>query len=156
MAMTAVAFTVSTGLLAKLGDLAAKEDLDGFWDLLHKEGRRFQPEYAHSGYVISVLLEFLEEKGLHVVASDPGPDAAKVEDAMLGLQFCLTAAEGVEVAKLLGELQATEGELLSYYDEFSEEPLARAGLAMLDGLEFLKRACRSVTADEDRLLLFVG
>lgn len=153
---TAAAFTVSTALLARLGELAAKDDVDGFWDLLHKEAKRIQPEFAHSGYVISVLLEFLEEHGLHVVAGEPGPDAEKIQDASLGLHFCLTRGEGAEVVEALGGVQMTEGDLLSYYEEFADEPLARAGLAMQDGLEFLKRAAGAPATDDERVLLFVG
>lgn len=156
MPMHAAAFVVPAPLLAKLGALAGADQVDAFWDLLHKDARRVEPEFAHSGYVLAVLLEYLEEQGLHVVAAAPGPDAEKIEDASLGLQGCLTRAEAAEALEALGAVQVLEGELLSYYEEFAEEPLARAGLAMMDGLEFLKAACGAITSDEDRLLLFVG
>ena len=61
-----------------------------------------------------------------------------------------------EAAGALEAFRATEAELLSYYDEFAEEPLARAGAAMLDGLEYLKHSCRALSSDDERLLMFVG
>jgi hypothetical protein len=156
MPIAAAAFVVSTAQLAKLGGLAAAEDLDGFWGLLHGDAKRVLPEFAHSGYVISVLLEYLEEQGLHIVSVDAGPEADRISDAALGLQFCLTRKEAASAVEALEGFRATEGEFLTYYEEFADEPLAHAGGAMLDGLEYLKRALGGLSSDEEHVLLFVG
>jgi hypothetical protein len=156
MPIAAAAFVVSTAQLAKLGALAAADDVDGFWELLHREAKRVVPEFPHSGYVVSVLLEYLEERGLHIVSVDPGPEADRIADAALGLQFCLTRTESARSVEALEGFRATEGEFLTYYEEFADEPLAHAGGAMLDGLEYLKRALGALSSDEDHVLLFVG
>jgi hypothetical protein len=156
MPITAAAFVVSAAQLAKLGESAAADDLDGFWAFLHGEARRVLPEFPHSGYVIAVLLEYLEEHDLHIVSVDPGPDADRISDAALGLQFCLTRTEAASALGALEAFRASEGEFLTYYEEFADEPLAHAGGAMLDGLEYLKRSFSMLPSDEDRVLLFVG
>ena len=156
MPITAAGFIATTAQLAKLGDLAAADRVDGFWDLLHKDAMRVQPEFSHSGYVIAVLLEFLEEQGLHLVASDPGPDAEKIHEAALGLEFCIGAEEAKEGVAALSELHPTEAELAAFYEEFAEEPLAKAGAAMSDAIDFLLRSARLLTSPDQRLLVFVG
>ena len=101
-------------------------------------------------------IEYLEEQDIHVVSAGPGPDAERISEAALGMEFCITRAEAGELVGLLGGLHPAEGEFLNFYEEFAEEPLARAGAAMLDGLEYLKRACGFLATDDERLLLFVG
>jgi hypothetical protein len=155
MPLSAAGFIVSTAQLAKLGRLAASKDAGGFRDFLHKEARPMQPAFAHAGTVIEVLLEYLEEQGIHVVSADPGPDADEISEAGLGLEFCLARGEAAELVEVLGAVHPPEEELRAYYGESAGEPLARAGAAMLDGLEFLKRACGSLASDDERLLLFV-
>ena len=156
MAISSAGFVVTSPQLVTLGDLAARDNVDGFWELLHKETGRVQPDYAHSGYVIAVLLEFLEEQGLHLVAADPGPDAEKIHEAALGLEFCIGLEEARGAVSALSELHPTEAELGSFYEEFAEEPMAKAGVAMSDGIDFLLRAARMLTSPEQRLLVFVG
>jgi len=156
MAISAAGFVVNSVQLATLGDLAASDNLDGFWDLLHTKAGRVQPEFAHTGYVIAVLLEFLEEQGLHLVAADPGPDAEKIHEAALGLEFCIGLEEAQGAVTALSELHPTEAELASFYEEFAEEPLAKAGIAMSDGIDFLLRSARMLTSPDQRLLVFVG
>ncbi|HXX94188.1 MAG TPA: hypothetical protein VEN81_11185 [Planctomycetota bacterium] len=156
MPISAAAFVVSAPQLEKLGERAQKDDLDGFWELLHSGGRRVQPDYPHSGYVISVLLEYLEEQGLHVVSVDAGRDAERISEGALGLQFCLTRPEAASAAQALGEFRVSEAEFLSYYEEFADEPLAHAGGAMMEGMEYLRRVLAAPASDEDRVLLFVG
>lgn len=156
MPIGAAGFIVTTAQLAKLGELAAADKVDGFWELLHQEARRIEPEFPHTGYVLAVLIEYLEEQDIHVVSAGPGPDAERISEAALGMEFCITRAEAGELVGLLGGLHPAEGEFLNFYEEFAEEPLARAGAAMLDGLEYLKRACGFLATDDERLLLFVG
>ena len=156
MPISAAGFIVTPAQLARLGDWASAERLDAFWDLLHKEAPRVQPEFPHSGYVIAVLLEFLEEQGLHLVASDPGPDAEKIHEAALGLEFCLGPEEGQAAVAALSEPHPTEAELAAFYEEFAEEPVAKAGAAMSDGIDFLLRAARLLGGPDQRLLVFVG
>ena len=156
MSISAAGFVVTAAQLAKLGDLAAADRVDAFWDLLHQEASRVQPDYPSSGYVIAVLLEFLEEQGLHLVAADPGPDAEKIHEAALGLEFCLGPEEAREAVAALSELHPTEAELAAFYEEFAEEPVAKAGAAMSDGIDFLLRSARSLGSPDQRLLVFVG
>jgi hypothetical protein len=156
MSTAACAYSVPKSLLPKLGALAGEEDVDGFWDLLDREGRRLKPDFAHAGDVLAVLLEYLEEQGLHVVAADPGPEAERILDAPVGLQACLTREEAGDILQALGNLRLSEPELGSFYEEAGGEPHPRAGRAMLEGVDFLKRSAGFITSDGDRLLLFAG
>ncbi|HLF93384.1 MAG TPA: hypothetical protein VJB14_07975 [Planctomycetota bacterium] len=155
MAITAAGFIATTSQVARLGDHAATHRVDAFWDLLHKEATRVQPEFPHSGTAIAVLLEFLEEQGLHWVAADPGPDAERIHEAGLGLEFCIGPEEAMGAAAALSELHPTEAELGAFHEESAGVPLAKAGAAMSDGIDFLLRSARLLTSPDQRLLVFV-
>jgi hypothetical protein len=152
----AVGFVATVAQLKKLAELATADNVEGFWDALHKQARRLSPDFPHPGYVISVLLEYLEEQGLHVVSSFPGPEADQILDASLGLQFSLNRAEAKVLTGALSEIHPSERELGEFYEEFSEEPLANAGRALVEGVDFLIRLLNSLRDDDERLLLFVG
>ena len=72
-------------------------------------------------YSFQLLLEFASDR-LNVT---PSKLYLEQLDAALVMEFCLARAEAVLVVDAMTGIRATEGELLSFYDEYAEEPLNR-------------------------------
>jgi hypothetical protein len=129
--MGAGAWVVGREDLRRLADVAARRGKEAFWQELLRD-----PEGALPGAAMDEALDFLEERGIHAVASEPEGDAKRLAD--LGLAACLDADDAQALAGAIEELEPAD----------MPEGLRGA-------LELLRRAASRVGSPSLRLLLFL-
>jgi hypothetical protein len=157
MSPIASAYVVTGELLALLARLAAKRDPTDFWQALHSSAAEVQPDFPYSGYVLAVVIAYLEEQQEWPLSLDLQSSSAKaIADAGFSLVLCVERDDALAWVTSLDTFAPYEKELHQFYEEFNEEEWDEAGTAMLEGLAFLKRAFIQLRNGGDWLLLFIG
>jgi hypothetical protein len=151
----ASAYIVSSELLDRLNRLALDQDHGGFWDALHTTGE-VKPEYSYSGYVLAVVQSFIGDRGVPLPLNLQDVRVKTVFESEYGLMLCAGKADAVSAEAMLDALAPSEQELRMYFEEFNETEWDEAGIAMQEGIRFLRGALAQLHTDGDWLLIFVG
>jgi hypothetical protein len=148
-------YVVGLGLLERLGGPADGPDGAGFWAALHSSAAHVTPEYPYSGHVFVTLLAYLEEQGFLLPASPPDPLARSIPDGD-GLVGCVGRDEAAPLLVQLDALVLSREEMGDYFEEFTQQPWEEAGIAMQEGISFLKRALQQLHNEDDWLMILVS
>jgi len=123
-----------------------------FWEELSLS--ELQPEFGYSGYVVIVLMTYLNEHG-HAF-----PDGVLDRNKLGGLEsiWLLTPESAADVARRYAdlELDVDPEELKTYYEEFTEEEDEEAGEMMYEAIAYLKRICEEASKQNKYLMLQIG
>ena len=158
MAAIAVSFLISKTALDGLRQAAVPKKSwfsapkDIYWDYLRKNGRPIA-DYPWSGYVLTTMLVWLQEKhGIDLMKSSEDELANFLNEARGATHFVLSVEHR---AAFLGlDPQAcSAAEFLRYYNEFNEADETDLGTSMEDGIGLLKRLL--VAVDQDSLALLI-
>jgi hypothetical protein len=154
MSQIASAYVVSKEQIAELNTFASDEDWDSYWNLLHEEATEVEPDFGYSGYVVVVLITFLEESGVQL----PSVEKYGTGFKETSIVSCMSPEEAVTFAKVLQdfEIEVEDDKLHEYYIKFTEEEFDEAGEAMREALEFLTRACKAAAKERKYVLINVG
>lgn len=134
MSQVASAFGVPTKILAKADrDLAANE-MKKFWETVRP--CRICEGFPWSGFVVVVLVEYLQETGVEL----PVSSEAQARNLVLRMNplVCASPEEAAEALKTLQGLQPTDEELSTFWKNFTGD-MDDAGKAMRAALEWLKQ-----------------
>ena len=128
---------------------------DEFHDFVQQHGREVV-NYSWSGYVIAVVLPFLDEQRGVDLSKSPHDDlAAYLTEKRGGSWIVLTAEhKRAYLAKFSPEEFSAE-EARDFYNAFNETKEAKVGEAMLDGIRAIHDSLRAVD-DEHIVLLHIG
>jgi hypothetical protein len=128
---------------------------DEFPDFLQQHGREVV-DYSWSGYVIAVVLPFLDEKrGVDLSKSAHDDLASYLTEKRGGSWIVLTADhKRSHLAKFTPEEFSPE-EVRDFYNAFNETKEAEVGEAMLDGIRAIHDGL-SAADDEHIVLLHIG
>lgn len=156
MPQTVGAFVVSTLQLKELAELAAQKKINEAWDLLKLRTQPVTPAFEPPGFVMTVMIAYLEERGVALPLSEREPDIRKILETSLTLLACLGSDEARKFLAAVLDLRPTEAELEKYYKEFADGDLKGAGSALRQALEFLKAGAKMVAVPGQRLLLLLS
>jgi hypothetical protein len=109
-------------------------------------------DYNWSGWVIGVLLAYLDEKHGVSFETDIG---ARVTDADGSTTLVLTADHKRDFLARMRPENFDEAELEAYYNEFTETEEPGIGKAMLDGIDCFHRSLNAVD-DNACVVVHVG
>ena len=128
--------------------------VDGYWEYL-KRNERASFDYQWSGYVVAVLLPYLQElHQIDLMHSEDEELSNFLTKARSSTHFILNEThKKAYLAKLSGEF--SKEEMNDYYNEFNGVNQSEVGGPMLDGIECLRK-CLSSLDDQSIVLLMVG
>jgi hypothetical protein len=128
---------------------------DEFYDFLQQHSREVV-DYSWSGYVIAVVLPFLDEqRGVDLGKSAHDDLASYLIEKRGGSWVVLTADhKRTHLAKFAPEEFSSE-EVRNFYNAFNETQEDEIGEAMLDGIRAVHESLRAAD-DEHIVLLHIG
>jgi len=156
MSQLASAYVVPVGMFDRLGSLASHRDYSGFWQALDAGTVAIQPTFPYTGYALAVVIAYLEEHDLPLPLNVQNAGAKAISECDLGLVLCAGRGDAPTALTGLDAFVPSEAELRLYYETFTEETWEEAGVAMLEGIHFLRRALVQLQNPGDWLLLFIG
>jgi hypothetical protein len=136
MSQIVSAFAVpATALLEAQRHLSA-----GDWSGFSQALRAFQvaADFAYSGYVVVVAVEYLRELGIELPVSQEPVVREIVEHC--GPLACTNRAGATAAATALAGVNAPDAELAKYWRNFTGDEELDAGTAMRSALEWLRHA----------------
>lgn len=109
--------------------------------------------YEWSGYVLEVLLPYLEENRHIDLMKGGGFDeiSARLSAARQATYFILTKSHRDRYLDQLDPMLFSQDELREYYNEFTETDEPDIGLAMHEGIQCIHRSL--LVIDEDNVVL---
>jgi hypothetical protein len=126
---------------------------DNYHDYLRKHGERVV-NYQWSGYVLSTLLPYLEEKHQIDLMKSECDDLADFLTKTRGATyFILTNELRIKYADRLQSDSYSEQELRDYFNKFNESDEPEMGVAMLDGIKAFQQALSRI--DESSVVVFI-
>lgn len=155
MSQIALASTASTSALDQLGQLAAARHDDAFWRTLASQTTPVTPAYEYSGYVLVVLLEFLQEAGVSIPLNTSHSATLAILHAQIDLLVCAASSDLAPLQASLASLQPAESELRAYFAEFTGDDWPESATALGAALQWLLQGIEQAQAHEQWLLVFV-
>jgi hypothetical protein len=128
---------------------------DTYHDYLRKNGQTVA-EYRWSGYVLAILLVYLEKKHqIDLMKSEFDALAKTLSAARQATYFVFTNELRTKYLDKLDALSVSEAELRDYYNAFNATNEPGIGKPMLDGVNTLREALSRVD-DSSVILLIIG
>lgn len=156
MSQIAIGYGVTSSLLDRLLPALEGRDYKAFWALLHEHAAETTPAYSFSGSVVSVALDYLEDKGIALPLNDSHVTIRAILSSDLSLAMCCDAVEAGAALAAMRQLPSDDGELERYFAEFTGEEWGQAGEALREGFDYIARTLSLPPARADWALLFVG
>jgi hypothetical protein len=126
---------------------------DTYHDYLGQHGEEVA-DYRWSGYVLGVLLPYLEERHqIDLMKSEYESLAQFLSKTRKATHFIFTDVLRAKYLDKLKALSVSEEELRDYYNEFCETNEVEIGKPMLDGIQVLQQALHRV--DGSSVIVFV-
>jgi hypothetical protein len=126
--------------------------VDRFETVLSELGREL-PDFPLSGYVVGVVLPFLDEQHIQLT---PAPALAalaqEISDARSVAAFFLTPEHREHYLSALDSERFEPATLRRYYEEFNECQEPEAGEWMLAGISYIRSVLNSIQPAEVALL----
>jgi hypothetical protein len=118
-----------------------------FWKYVEKHGKP-TVDFGGSGHIFGTLFCYLEERrGVDLMKAPRDDLASFLPEAMTSTVFLFTGDHRERCWTSLDPASFDQGELRSYYEEFTETDEPEAGAAMLDGIKALHDALGAITAN---------
>jgi len=157
MSQIATGYGVTSSLLNQLMPTLEGSDHEAFWSLLHDHAAETTPAYSFSGSVVTVAVEYLEDRGLSLPLNDSHAVVRAILSSGLSLAMCCQAAEAGALVAAMRQLQPDDEELGRYFAEFTGEVWDQASDALREGLDYIARTLLLAPARRgDWILLFIG
>jgi hypothetical protein len=140
----ASAFAVPSGALPELRRHLSAADWECFWGRL----RPFEvgAGFPYSGYVVTVLTEYLRETGVELpVSRDP---AVQFLVARCDPLACAGRRDAAAAAAALAGVGASDAALATYWLDFTGDGWAEAGAAMRAALDWLRQVLAAGQASD--------
>jgi hypothetical protein len=134
MSQVASAFGVPTKVLAKAAREIAANEMKKFWETMRP--CRICEGFPWSGFVVVVLVEYLQEAGVELPVS--GEAQARNLVLQMNPLICATPEEAAEALTALAKIQPTDAELSTFWKNFTGD-MDNAAKAMRAALEWLKQ-----------------
>jgi hypothetical protein len=134
MSQVASAFGLPTKVLTKADRELANNELKKFWETVRP--CRICEGFPWDGYVVVVVVEFLQEKEIEL----PVSSEAQARNLVLRMNplVCASPEEAAEALATLNALQTTDEELTTFWRNFTGDK-DNAAKAMRAALEWLKQ-----------------
>jgi len=133
MSQAASAFAVPSKVLAKADRELAANEMKKFWETLRP--CRICDGFPWDGYVVVVLVEFLQEMGIEL----PVSGEAQARNLVLRMNplACASPEEAAEAIVALTKFEPTDAELTTFWQNFTgdKDNPAKAMRAALDWLK---------------------
>ena len=156
MSQIALVYTLDSDLLKHLDQLFARHEHTVSWETLQNQATEVEPKCSWSGYVVIVLLKYLAEKNIRLPIGLGSAGCQALQQAGSGILLCVHKTDASSILEQISGLMPSLDELQQYYEGFNNEHSAETGVAMQDGLEFLKRGLRQLQERDECLVLWVG
>jgi hypothetical protein len=156
MSQIASAFILSSDVLDKASKLLSERKFDRFWNVLFSEAAKVNPEYAYSGSLLVIVIEFLLASGIELPMNLNLRATAMQEFQDIGMVVCAQPKAGEETLELLSRLSFSDEALAEFYRDYADEAEADIALAMREGLDFLKRSLEQLQSGGDCLIVLIG
>lgn len=128
--------------------------IDEFWDVLNSKSTA-RLDYSWDGNVLATLLVYLQEQGIDLMHSDHDQASSELVNARSTTAFVLTESQQAAYGDRLDPKRFDEATLQRYFEEFTETPGDGVGVAMRDGVAFLRDTLTALTGGMVALL-FIG
>jgi hypothetical protein len=149
-------YGISSSLMDQLLPIVEGRHYKAFWSLLINQATETTPDYSFSGSVVAIAIEYLEDKGVALPVNDSHPTVRAMLSANLSLEMCCDAKQAGAILVEMQQMQGDEGELGSYYAEFTGEEWDQASRAVGEGVDYIKRTLLLSQAGCDWVMLFIG
>jgi hypothetical protein len=158
MSQIGSAYIITSDLADRLGKEIAAKDYDGFWSLIHSRAVEIKPRYSYSGYVLVALASYLHEIGVRLPLNLGCQGLQAIDqDQEFSFFLCCAGIDDKSSALIqLASLNAHPGRLKDYYENLVEEQWEEAGLAMLKGIDFIKRGLARLQRNDEWFIVHVG
>src|SRR5262249_9324961 len=109
-------------------------DWPTFWERMRRH--EIGPSFGYSGYVITVVTEFVHERGITLLASGavPGMETLAAEGSVV---VCVSPVEAAAVRRSIAGLAVDDAELATYWENWVEESDTESSQFMRSGLDWL-------------------
>ena len=156
MSQLASAYSISTATLEALAGLAEAKRFDELWSRLRAEGREVLPPFdLYSGDVVVLAQEYLGEAEVDFPLATH-PAAKKLNDTGLAPLLIAHREEAAQLSAQIGARTPEDGELRSWFADFTGDHWDEAPQAMRAAFDYLKRALDQTTAAEPWCMLLIG
>lgn len=152
MSQLATGYGLSSTLMNQLLPLVEARNYPAFWSLLMDQATETTPDYSFSGSVVAIAITYLEDKGIHLPVNDSHPTVRAMRSTEMPLELCCDARQAEAALMAIQKLQIDDRELESYYCEFTGEAWDEAGIALAEGLDYIKRTLSLAGCDWVMLL----
>lgn len=158
MSQIASAYLANDELLGNLNAASQNSNYREFWAILKSQGEEIKPAFDYSGYMLSVLLEYLQENQVDLQSAsklqDNSGNPIKLES--MGLALSTDSATAKIILEKIAALDSSADELENYFQEFTGEA-EEVAEPMMEALEYLKRTLNTASqTNGSRMLLFIG
>ena len=124
---------------------------DDFPAVLKRTGHELPP-YNGDGFVFATLLPYLKDRGIDLLTSEHDGVARQLCKARGASLFVLTPAQRAAALVQLDDANFTVADLQTYYERFNERSAPGAGVAMMEGIRFLRSVLQAITPTTVALL----
>jgi len=155
MSQIASSFIVPEDRLPSIADLLRGGKFDAFWTAIRPFETAVKYE-EYSGYVVAVLIAFLNERGINLPLDETNPMVAANANGDVGLIVVANTEQSAAAVTALNNLSVSDDELAVYFEEFSEYSFPEAGRAMRAAIDFIISGMTAQARTGGRYLLFIG
>jgi hypothetical protein len=156
MAQAIRGYTLSTLQIQELGAAVSGPKPEEGWTYLKEKAQEVRPEFPHAGFVMTVMISYLEEHGVPVPVNDSDPDVRKILHSPLTLLACFGGEQARTFLQRLEHVAPGDAELTDYFREFGEEPPGGGATGLRDALKYLQAGAQAASLPGRRFVVFIA